>query len=235
MKTEGDFNNLADALKKRLKEATDKLSKVEESGLTPEKVSELFREELKNLNPGKDYDPNDAKIHDLERKMADMNDKLKHSAEERDEAIKGRDKLTIKTQLSAGLMETSARTESVETVISFTSDFFELDSNDNVVSKVDCEFGANLPPKDVFEKMKTDTRYAPFWPPSKGSRADGVDGTDNGDDGGKSNPFSDKSWNKTKQYELKTKDTKNAEKLAKDAGFNDLDEAMKSSNPKQAA
>ena len=217
-----DFENLESAMKKRLGDALAKLEAANQDALSKGDLKAFARDFAREMNAesaGTSGGANEQHVADLERKLAASEEKEVQLTGERDTAINNHRSAARTSAIAAAVADSTPRAEAAEAVVKMAGDYFEVAEDGSVKSKIDCEYGPDLEPKAVIEKMKTDPRWAPFWPPSKGGGADrgGGMGGAGGSDGDK-NPWSPEQWNKTEQMAMVQTDAAKAERLAKAAG-----------------
>ena len=236
MKTQKDFDDYAEALKKRLTDAGADFAKKQGAGLSRDDVLEVVEGALKKFagpgaKPGKgngadggDDDQGDvsARLHDVERNLASVTKELEKSNKERDEALGKSKNTTIKNELTKAANAAGATPEGVTNLVTLSEPDFELSQAGDVVTKLEARTGVspNQKPEDYFATVARQKDFRMFWPASKGAGADGegAGGPGAGGDLGKGNPFSKAGWNMTDQSKLYTANKTEAERLMKVAG-----------------
>ena len=235
MKTQKDFDDYADALKKRLTDAGADFAKKQGAGLSRDDVLEVVEGALKKFagpgvkpKPGNGADGGDgdgdvdARLHDLERNLASVTKELDTAKKERDEALGKSKDTTIKNELTKAANSAGATPEGVSNLVTLAEPDFELSQAGDVVTKLEARTGVspNQKPEDYFATVARDKAFRMFWPKSVGAGADGdgAGGPGTGGDLGKGNPFSKAGWNMTAQGKLYTGNKAEAERLMKVAG-----------------
>lgn len=233
VKSQEDFDNYAEALKKRLADATEKLELLQKSGLSRDDVLSAIRDAAGELGSGGagggsggggggGADTGDlaqlrSTVHDLERKLAAATTKLEAVTAERDKAVGASREQAITSELTSAASAAGVRPEALQNVVRLAVNDFELDSEGKVVAKLNVPgINPNTPPADYFNARKGDPSFKYFWPDSQGGGShstDGPAGTPN-----KDNPWSREGWNVTKQMEAVRADRATAEQLASAAG-----------------
>ena len=235
MKTQKDFDDYAEALKKRLTDAGADFAKKQGASLSRDDVLEVVEGALKKFvgvkpkgngadGDGETGDQGDApaRLHDLERKMASITKELDTAKKERDEALGKSKDTTIRNQLTTAANAAGATPEGVNNLVTLAEPDFELSQAGDVVTKLEARTGVspNQKPEDYFATVARQKDFRMFWPPSVGAGADGegAGGPGAGGDLGKGNPFSKAGWNLTSQGKLYTANKTEAERLMKSAG-----------------
>lgn len=234
MKTQKDFDDYAEALKKRLADASADFARKQGAGLSRDDVLEVFEGALKKFAPGvkpKENGAGDgngadgdvsARLHDLERNLASVTKELDTAKKERDEALGTSRNTTIRNKLTEAANAAGATPEGVTNLVTLSEPDFELSQAGDVVTKLEARTGVspNQKPEDYFSSVARDKAFRMFWPASKGTGADGdgAGGPGAGGDLGKGNPFSKLGWNMTAQGKLYTENKVEAERLMKAAG-----------------
>jgi len=101
-----------------------------------------------------------------------------------------------------------------------------IEEDGATIAKMKAELGGDDIAKYIQNWVQSDEGKS-FVTPAKGSDAPG-----SGARNGEHNPFSKEHWNVTAQGKLKREDASKAERLAKSAGFRDLNHAFSSQRPK---
>lgn len=232
MKTQTDFDNYAEALKKRFTDAASDLSKKGGTGVTRDELMETVEAALKkfgkptgdtNGKGGKDQDNGDvsARLHDLERNLADLTDKNEKLQKERDDALGASKSTTIKNALTQAATKAGVDKDGVQNFVQLVEDKFETSQAGDVVTKLEAGKGVtpNQAPEDYFASLARAPEFRMFWPKSVGAGADGGDGgPGSGADLSAGNPWTKKGWNVTNQSKLYAQDKTEAERLMKSAG-----------------
>ena len=218
MKHEADFQRFEEALRKRLADTTSELKALQGQQLKRDDIVEILRGFAAPGQGGKGGggDGDDPKVADLERQLAAAREAEAAASKARDEAVTAHRVATLTGSVARAVAEAAPRAESAETIVRLAADYFEVAQDGAVKSKLHCEFGPDLTPGQLLAKMKTDPRFAPFWPPSAGSGAGGGGGGASG--GGGDNPWTAAHWNQTRQAEIITRSADEADRLAKAAG-----------------
>ncbi len=235
MKTQKDFDDYAEALKKRLTDAGADFARKQGAGLSRDDVLEIIEGSMKKFikpggTPGKNGadggDGNDgdvsARLHDLERNLASITKELDTTKKERDDALgKSRD-TTIKNKLTQAANTAGVTPEGVGNLVSLIERNFEVAQDGSVVTKLEAGAGVspNQKPEDFLAAVARDKAFRMFWPKSVGAGADGdgAGGPGAGGDLGKGNPFTKAGWNMTAQSKLYIANKVEAERLMKVAG-----------------
>lgn len=238
MKSQKDFDDYAEALKKRLTDAGADFAKKQGAGLSRDDVLEVVEGALKKFaapgngkgngagdGNGKDGDTGDisARLHDLERNLASVTKELDTAKKERDDALGTSRNSTITNKLTEAANAAGATPEGVTNLVSLAQPDFELSQAGDVVTKLEARTGVspNQKPEDYFATVSRDKAFRMFWPASKGTGADdggGAGGPGAGGDLGKGNPFAKAGWNMTAQGKLYESNKVEAERLMKVAG-----------------
>ena len=238
MKSQKDFDDYAEALKKRLTDAGADFAKKQGAGLSRDDVLAIIEEGLKKFakpgdgkgngagdGNGKDGEKGDvsARLHDLERNLASITKELDTTKKERDEALGTSRSTTIINKLTEAANAAGATPEGVTNLVSLAQPDFELSQAGDVVTKLEARTGVspNQKPEDYFATVSRDKAFRMFWPASKGTGADDGDGAGGpgaGGDLGKGNPFAKAGWNMTAQGKLYESNKVEAERLMKVAG-----------------
>ncbi len=234
MKTQKDFDDYAEALKKRLTDAGADLARKHGTRLGRDDVVEIIEGALKKFavgvkpkgdgtdgGNGADGDVS-ARLHDLERNLASVTKELEKSNKERDDALGKSKDTTIRNSLTQAANAAGATPEGVTNLVSLIERNFELAQDGSVVTKLEAGPGVtpNQKPEDFISAVARDKAFRMFWPASKGTGADGdgAGGPGAGGDLGKGNPFSKAGWNMTAQGKIYTSNKPEAERLMKAAG-----------------
>lgn len=228
MKTQADFDNYADALKKRFADAGTDFAKKNNAGLSRDDVLEVVETAFKKFNPGEKSGGNgggqlsegDAqRLHDLERNVASLTEQNQQLISERDTATAKSKDTTIRNALTEAATAAGVVPEGIPNLVNLTKHNFEIAESGEVVTKLEAGDGVspNAKPGDFFSNIANNKQYRMFWPSSKGAGADSGDGSGSGDLSG-DNPWSKKGWNMTKQTKLYRSNPAEATRLAKVAG-----------------
>ena len=234
MKTQKDFDDYAEALKKRLTDAGADFARKQGAGLSRDDVVEVVEGALKkfagtgkgkgNGADGGDGEGGDvsARLHDLERNLAAVQKELTTTKKERDDALgKSRD-TTIRNKLTQAANAAGATPEGVTNLVTLVEPNFEVAQDGSVVTKLEAGTGVspNQKPEDYFANVAREKAFRMFWPKSVGAGADGegAGGPGAGGDLGKGNPFAKAGWNMTDQSKLYASNKPEAERLMKVAG-----------------
>ncbi len=233
MKTQKDFDDYADALKKRLTDAGADFAKKQGASLSRDDVLEVVEGALKKFAGVKpkgngagdqagDEGDVSARLHDLERNLASVTKELEKSNKERDEALGQSKNTTIKNELTKAANSAGATPEGVSNLVTLAEPDFELSQAGDVVTKLEARTGVspNQKPEDYFATVARQKDFRMFWPKSVGAGADGESGggVGAGGDLGKGNPWTKAGWNMTNQSKLYTADKAEAQRLMKVAG-----------------
>lgn len=231
MKTQSDFDNYAEALKKRFTDSAADFAKKGGAGVTRDELMETVETALKkfgkptgepNGKGGGDQDGDvTARLHDLERNLADLKGKNDLLQKERDDALGASKSTTIKNALTQAAAKAGVDKDGVANFVALVEDKFETSQAGDVVTKLEAGRGVtpNQAPDDYFAGLARDPSFRMFWPKSVGAGADGGDGGAGGsaDLTGK-NPWTKAGWNVTNQSKLYTQDKTEAGRLMKAAG-----------------
>lgn len=233
IKTQTDFDNYAEALKKRMadevadiqKKAGNGVSRDEIMGWVKEAASEMVKAGSGGGKSGSG-DKGDgagsevlARLHDLERDVASLTETNKKLESERDEAVtKGR-QTTIRNELSTAAQKAGATPEGIGNLVTLVENSFEVAQDGSVVTKLDAGVSPNQKPDDYFAAIARDPSYRMFWGKSVGAGAggDGAGGPGGGGVGA-DNPWTKAGWNLTKQGTLYKSDPTEAKRLMDAAG-----------------
>ena len=236
LKSQKDFDDYAEALKKRLTDAGADLARKHGTGLGRDDVVEIIEGALKKFvkpgaTPGKgngtdggDDGQGDvsARLHDLERNLASVTKELEKSNKERDDALGKSKDTTIRNQLTQAANSAGATPEGVSNLVSLIERNFEVAQDGSVVTKLEAGPGVspNQKPEDFLAATARDKAFRMFWPKSVGAGADGdgAGGPGAGGDLGKGNPWTKAGWNMTNQGKLYSANKPEAERLMKAAG-----------------
>ena len=231
MKTQKDFDDYAEALKKRLADAGADFAKKQGAGLTRDDVLEVVEGAMKKFAPGVKPKGNgagegegdvDARLHDVERNLASVSKELDTAKKERDEALGKSKDTTIRTKLTQAANAAGATPEGVTNLVTLAEPDFELSQAGDVVTKLEARSGVspNQKAEDYFATVARQKDFRMFWPPSVGAGADGegAGGPGAGGDLGKGNPWTKAGWNMTAQGKLYSGNKIEAERLMKVAG-----------------
>ena len=231
MKTQKDFDDYAEALKKRLTDAGADFAKKQGAGLSRDDVLEVVEGALKKFagvkpkgnGAGDGEGDVDARLHDLERNLASVSKELDTAKKERDEALGKSKDTTIRTKLTQAANAAGATPEGVTNLVTLAEPDFELSQAGDVVTKLEARSGVspNQKAEDYFATVARQKDFRMFWPPSVGAGADGEGGGGGpgaGGDLGKGNPWTKAGWNMTSQGKLYTANKAEAERLMKVAG-----------------
>ncbi len=234
MKTQKDFDDYAEALKKRLTDAGADLARKHGTGLGRDDVVEIIEGALKKFaggvkpkgdgtdgGNGADGDVS-ARLHDLERNLASITKELDTTKKERDDALGKSKDTTIRNSLTQAANSAGATPEGVSNLVSLIEKNFELAQDGSVVTKLEAGPGVtpNQKPDDFIAAVARDKAFRMFWPKSVGAGADGdgAGGPGAGGDLGKGNPWSKAGWNMTAQGKVYTANKPEAERLMKAVG-----------------
>lgn len=227
MKTQKDFDNYAEALKKRFVDSAADFSKGGNAGVTREELLDTVESALKKFAPskpngdgkGEDQESGDvsARLHDLERNLASLTESNAKLIQERDEALGNSRGTTIRNSLNTAAQAAGATPEGINNLVTLVEQNFELTQDGTVVTKLEAKDGVspNQKPEDFFAAAARLKQYRMFWPASKGANADGdgPGGPGGGADNGSGNPWSKSGWNMTKQGQLYRSNKAEAERL----------------------
>ena len=230
MKSQKDFDNYAEALKKRFTDAAADFSKNNNAGISHDDVAAMIKEQFTkfqapdpNAKPNGQGEPGgdvSARLHDLERDVASQTETITKLTEERDAALGASRSTTIKNALNSAAQKAGATPEGINNLVTLIEPNFEITQDGQVVTKLDSkETSPNTNPDDFFSTAAREKQFRMFWPASKGAGADNDGDTGgNGADLGAGNPWTIKGWNMTKQGDIFRNDKAEAERLAKAAG-----------------
>ena len=236
MKTQKDFDQYADALKKRFTDAGADFARKNGAGLSRDDVLEVVEGALKKFAPKGGTPPKGdgagagpgvsdeitTKLHDLERNVASLTEQNERIQKERDVALNSSRDTTIKNSLTEAAAAAGVAPEGVGNLVSLVKQNFEITQDGSVVTKLDAGAGVspNTPPADFFSTIARDKSFRMFWPKSVGAGADGAGagGAGAGGDLGKGNPWSKAGWNMTQQGKQFQANRKEAERLMEVAG-----------------
>ncbi len=232
MKSQADFDNYAEALKKRFTDAAADFSKQQNAGISHDDVAAMIKDGFAKFQPpapgakpnGDGGDPPGgdvaARLHDLERNAAKSEETITKLTEERDAALGASRSTTIKNALNSAAQKAGATPEGIGNLVTLVEPNFELTQDGQVVTKLDSKTTSpNTKPDDFFAAAAREKQYRMFWPASTGAGADNDGGGPGaGGDLGADNPWTIKGWNMTKQGHIFQKDKAEAERLAKVAG-----------------
>ena len=234
MKSQDDFDNYAEALKKRLTDAGADFARKQGSGLSRDDVLEVVEGALKKFGkPPAGGKPNGdgagngdtevaERLHDLERNVASLTDDNKKLKDERDAALGTSRSTTIQNALTQAATKAGASPDGVGNLVQLVENKFEVSQAGDVVTKLEAGKGVtpNQGPEDYFASLAREKTFRMFWPKSVGAGADGGEGggPPAGGDLGKGNPFAKAGWNVTNQSKLYVSNKPEAERLMKAAG-----------------
>ncbi len=230
MKTQADFDNYAEALKKRYADAAADVSRKTGAGVTRDELMETVEAALAKFgkptgqsNGKGDQGQGDgdvsARLHDLERNLASLKEQNETLQRERDEALGNSRSTTIKNALTQAATEAGADPAGVANLVQLTQDKFEVSQAGDVVTKLEAGEGVtpNQKPNDFFANLARDKGFRMFWPKSVGAGADsGAGGSGPADLSG--NPWTKANWNVTAQSKLYATNKAEAERMMKAAG-----------------
>jgi len=235
MKTQEDFDNYAEALKKRFTDAGSDFARRNGSPLSREDVLDVVEGALKKFGDsastggdksngkggnGQDGDVT-ARLHDLERDVASLTEANTKLQGERDAALKDSRGTTIRNALSTAAQKAKASPEGIDNLVTLIEPNFEVAQDGTVVTKLEAKGGVspNQKPDDFFSQAARDAQYRMFWPASKGAGADhDLGGPGGGGDLTAENPWSKAGWNLTNQGKMFTSNKAEAERLMQAAG-----------------
>lgn len=236
MKTQEDFDNYAEALKKRFTDAGSDFARRNGAALSRDDVLEVVEGALKKFGkaPPTDGDKSNgkgggeqngdvtARLHDLERDVASLTETNTKLQGERDAALSDSKGTTIRNALSTAAQKAKASPEGIQNLVTLIEPNFEVAQDGSVVTKLDAKGGVspNQKPDDFFSQAARDAQYRMFWPASKGA---GADNDTPGGGGGAgdltaTNPWSKAGWNITNQSKLYQSDKAESERLMQAAG-----------------
>ncbi len=231
MKTQADFDNYAAALKKRFADSAADVSKKTGAGVTRDELMETVEAALKKFRPptgetngkgGQGQEDGDvpARLHDLERNLADLKNQNEKLQKERDDALGTSRSTTIRNALTQAATKAGVDPAGVGNLVQLVEGNFETSQAGDVVTKLEAGKGVtpNQAPEDYFASLSRDKSFRMFWPASKGAGADAGDGGAGSADLGGKNPWTKAGWNVTNQSKLYAQDKAEAERLMKAAG-----------------
>jgi len=228
MKSQSDFDNYAEALKKRFTDAAADFSKNKGADISRDDVAAMIKEGFEKFDPkakpnGDGGEPGGdvlVRLHDLERDVASSTETIAKLTQERDDALGASRSTTIKNALNSAAQKAGATPEGISNLVTLVETNFELTQDGQVVTKLDSKnTSPNTSPDDFFSGAAREKQYRMFLPASKGAGADNdTGGAGNGTDLGAGNPWTIKGWNMTKQGEIFRNDKAEAERLLKAAG-----------------
>ncbi len=234
MKTQVDFDNYAEALKKRFTDAGADFAKANGGTLSRDDILAHVDTALEKFqkasagngggDDGKGGKPGDdvaARLHDLERNVASLTDSNAKLTEERDAAIGQSKTTTIRNSLTEAATKQGATPDGVRNLVTLTESNFEVTQDGTVVTKLDAKSGTpNQSADDFFANAARQKEFRMFWPASQSAGADndGGGGPGPGGDLGDGNPWSKAGWNVTKQGQLFKSNPVEADRLMKAAG-----------------
>lgn len=230
LKTQADFDNYAEALKKRFTDQAADLSKKGGAGITRDELLEALEKFAKpngdgggddGKGNGKGNGDLDARLHDLERTVASLNETNEKLQTERDDALGNSRKTTIRNELNTAGLKAGATPEGISSLVTLVEPNFEVAQDGSVVTKLEANGGVspNQKPADFFAAASRNPEYRMFWGKSVGGGADGDGpGPGAGDALGKGNPWSKAGWNMTEQGTMYRKDPTEAGRLMDAAG-----------------
>jgi len=162
-----------------------------------------------------------ARLHDLERNLADLTEKNEKLQKERDDALGASKSTTITNALTQAAAKAGASPDGVANLVSLIEDKFETSQAGDVVTKLEPGKGVtpNQAPEDYFATLARQKDFRMFWPKSVGAGADGegAGGPGAGDLSGK-NPWTKAGWNITNQSKQYAADKVEAGRLMTAAG-----------------
>ncbi len=230
MKTQADFDNYAEALKKRYADAAADVSRKTGAGVTRDELMATVEEALKKAgvatakpngkgepDPGGDVS---ARLHDLERNLASLTEKNELLEKERDAALGTSRSTTITNSLTQAATKAGATPDGVANLVQLIENKFEVSQAGDVVTKLEAGKGVtpNQAPEDYFASLARVPEFRMFWPKSAGAGADAGSGSGGSGDLTGANPWSKAGWNVTNQSKQYTADKAEAERLMKAAG-----------------
>jgi len=236
IKTQSDFDNYADALKKRFADASADFSKHNNAGLNRDDVVGIIDGALQKFTSNQSGGSGDkgdgkgegqgsgdvsARLHDLERNLASVTGELDKAKQERDDAINQRESTTIRNQLTQAVAKSGVIPDGVGNLVTLVESNFEMAQDGSAVTKLDAGNGVspNQNPADFLTALARQKEYRMYWPPSEGTGADGSGGGGGGGgDTGKGNPWTKAGWNITNQSKLYSSNKADAERLMQAAG-----------------
>ena len=230
MKTQVDFDNYAEALKKRYADAAADVSRKTGAGVTRDELMATVEEALKKAgvatakpngkgepDPGGDVS---ARLHDLERNLASLTEKNELLEKERDAALGTSRSTTITNALTQAATKAGATPDGVGNLVQLIEGKFEVSQAGDVVTKLEAGKGVtpNQAPEDYFASLARVPEFRMFWPKSAGAGADAGSGSGGSGDLTGANPWSKAGWNVTNQSKQYAADKTEAERLMKVAG-----------------
>lgn len=233
LKTQGDFDRFATALKARLADQTADLKAAQDAGLSRDDIVALIKEvatppgagDGRDNGAGSGNGDDSAAVHELRRQLAEVQEQLATSNTDREAAQATATATTIKNALTGAAAKAGVRPEAVDSLVALVSPNFEVAADGTVVIKLEGNKLAgvtpNAKPDEVLATVKRAPDYSYFWPESTGGggSSNGAGGGGGGGGGGNSdNPWSKDGWNMTKQGQQVTANRAEAETLAKAAG-----------------
>jgi len=231
MKTQDDFDNYAEALKKRYADAAADVSRKTGAGVTRDELMATVEEALKKagVSTGKPNGKGDdkdqggdvsARLHDLERNLASLTEKNEQLQKERDDALGTSRSTTITNALTQAATKAGATPDGVGNLVQLIEDKFEVSQAGDVVTKLEAGKGVtpNQAPEDYFASLARVPEFRMFWPKSAGAGADAGSGGGGSGDLSAANPWSKAGWNVTNQSKQYAADKPEAERLMKAAG-----------------
>ncbi len=231
MKTQVDFDNYAEALKKRYADAAADVSRKTGAGVTRDELMATVEEALKkagvatakpNGKGAGDDQTGDvsARLHDLERNLASLTEKNELLEKERDDALGTSRSTTITNALTQAATKAGATPDGVGNLVQLIENKFEVSQAGDVVTKLEAGKGVtpNQAPEDYFASLARVPEFRMFWPKSAGAGADAGSGSGGSGDLTGANPWSKAGWNVTNQSKQYTADKAEAERLMKVAG-----------------
>jgi hypothetical protein len=168
-----------------------------------------------------------------EGKLANQKRQLDGEVKTRDDKIAGLTgtirKVLIDEALTKSLAENGVDAKLMKGAKALIASQIEVvEDNGEFVARMKSDFGGDEVGKYVASWVQTDEGKA-YVTPASGGDAKGNNRTRQGT--GEVNPYAKGSWNKTQQGLLLNKDRGKAERLAKAAGFADLDSANRALSP----
>lgn len=236
MKTQADFDNYAEALKKRFTDSATDFARKQGASLSRDDVLEVVTTALQKFAPnggtppgkgntgggaGVGQDPElSARLHDLERNVASLKEQNDTLVKERDQAVTSSRDTTIRNSLTEAAASAGVEPAGVPNLVSLVQSNFEIAQDGSVVTKLNGGKGVspNQKPADYFANLARDKAFRMFWPASVGAGADGEGPSGRGSDTGKNNPWTKAGWNLTEQGKLFKSNRAEAERLMTAAG-----------------
>ena len=232
MKTQGDFDRYAEALKKRFADSTADLEKKNGGSMNRDDILAAVGEAMKKFKPGAKpggeagggqvSEDVAQRLHDLERNVASLTETNQTLEKERDTALGNSRDTTIRNSLTEAAAAAGVDPKGVPNLVTLTQQNFEIAQDGTVVTKLEAGKGVspNVKPADYFASIAREDSFRMFWPASKGAGADagGGPGGGAGGDLGKGNPWTKAGWNMTEQGRIFQADKKEAERLMGVAG-----------------